>query len=43
MPHVANLDARRNRERVLAAGLEVLKAEGYAGLTTAKVSRIVGQ
>jgi AcrR family transcriptional regulator len=26
------------RERLLAAGLEVLKADGYAGLTTAKVA-----
>ena len=31
------------RERVLAAGLEVLKAEGYAGLTTAKVAARSGQ
>ena len=31
------------RERVLDAGLEVLKAEGYAGLTTAKVAARAGQ
>ena len=31
------------RERVLEAGLEVLKAEGYAGLTTAKVAARAGQ
>jgi TetR/AcrR family transcriptional repressor of bet genes len=31
------------RERVLQAGLEVLKAEGYAGLTTAKVAARSGQ
>lgn len=31
------------RERVLAAGMEVLKAEGYAGLTTAKVAARSGQ
>jgi AcrR family transcriptional regulator len=31
------------RERILAAGLEVLKAEGYAGLTTAKVAARSGQ
>ncbi len=31
------------RERVLAAGLEVLKADGYAGLTTAKVAARSGQ
>lgn len=31
------------RERVLDAGLEVLKAEGYAGLTTAKVAARSGQ
>jgi TetR/AcrR family transcriptional regulator, transcriptional repressor of bet genes len=31
------------RERVLEAGLEVLKAEGYAGLTTAKVAARSGQ
>ena len=31
------------RERILAAGLEVLKADGYAGLTTAKVAARSGQ
>jgi AcrR family transcriptional regulator len=31
------------RERILAAGLEVLKEEGYAGLTTAKVAARSGQ
>ena len=31
------------RERVLEAGLDVLKAEGYAGLTTAKVAARSGQ
>ena len=31
------------RERVLEAGFEVLKAEGYAGLTTAKVAARSGQ
>ena len=31
------------RERVLEAGLEVLKQEGYAGLTTAKVAARSGQ
>ena len=31
------------RERLLAAGLEVLKADGYAGLTTAKVAARSGQ
>ncbi len=31
------------RERVLQAGLDVLKAEGYAGLTTAKVAARSGQ
>ena len=31
------------RERILQAGLEVLKAEGYAGLTTAKVAARAGQ
>jgi TetR/AcrR family transcriptional repressor of bet genes len=31
------------RERVLQAGLEVLKADGYAGLTTAKVAARSGQ
>lgn len=31
------------RERVLQAGLDVLKAEGYAGLTTAKVAARAGQ
>ena len=31
------------RDRVLEAGLEVLKAEGYAGLTTAKVAARSGQ
>jgi TetR/AcrR family transcriptional repressor of bet genes len=31
------------RERLLEAGLEVLKAEGYAGLTTAKVAARSGQ
>lgn len=31
------------RERVLEAGLEVLKAEGFAGLTTAKVAARAGQ
>jgi AcrR family transcriptional regulator len=31
------------RERVLAAGLEVLKADGYAGLTTAKVAARSGE
>jgi len=31
------------RERILAAGLEVLKSEGYAGLTTAKVAARSGQ
>ena len=31
------------RERVLEAGLEVLKADGYAGLTTAKVAARAGQ
>ena len=30
------------RERILAAGLEVLKAEGYAGLTIAKVAARAG-
>ncbi len=31
------------RERVLEAGLEVLKEDGYAGLTTAKVAARAGQ
>ena len=31
------------RERILAAALDVLKAEGYAGLTTAKVAARSGQ
>lgn len=31
------------RERVLEAGMEVLKADGYAGLTTAKVAARSGQ
>ena len=31
------------RERILAAGLEVLKSEGYAGLTMAKVAARSGQ
>ena len=31
------------RERVLEAGLEVLMADGYAGLTTAKVAARSGQ
>jgi AcrR family transcriptional regulator len=31
------------RERVLAAALEVLKSDGYAGLTTAKVAAASGQ
>jgi TetR/AcrR family transcriptional repressor of bet genes len=31
------------RERVLAAGLEVLKRDGYAGLTTAKVAARSGE
>jgi len=31
------------RERILAAALEVLKEEGYAGLTTAKVAARSGQ
>ena len=31
------------RERVLAAALDVLKADGYAGLTTAKVAARSGQ
>jgi AcrR family transcriptional regulator len=31
------------RERVLQAGLDVLKAEGYAGLTTAKIAARSGQ
>jgi AcrR family transcriptional regulator len=31
------------RERILAAAVEVLKAEGYAGLTTAKVAARSGQ
>ena len=31
------------RERVLAAGIEVLKSDGYAGLTTAKVAARSGQ
>lgn len=31
------------RERVLEAGLEVLKSDGYAGLTTAKVAARSGQ
>jgi AcrR family transcriptional regulator len=31
------------RERLLEAGLEVLKADGYAGLTTAKVAARAGQ
>jgi AcrR family transcriptional regulator len=31
------------RERILAAGLEVLKSDGYAGLTTAKVAARAGQ
>lgn len=31
------------RERLLAAGLEVLKADGYAGLTTAKVAARSGE
>jgi AcrR family transcriptional regulator len=31
------------RERILEAGLEVLKEEGYAGLTTAKVAARSGQ
>jgi AcrR family transcriptional regulator len=30
------------RERILEAGLEVLKAEGYAGLSVAKVAAIAG-
>ncbi|HEY1359799.1 MAG TPA: TetR/AcrR family transcriptional regulator [Thermoleophilaceae bacterium] len=31
------------RERILEAGLEVLKEEGYAGLTTAKVAARAGE
>jgi AcrR family transcriptional regulator len=31
------------RERVLAAGIDVLKSDGYAGLTTAKVAARSGQ
>ena len=31
------------RERILAAGLEVLKSDGYSGLTTAKVAARAGQ
>jgi AcrR family transcriptional regulator len=31
------------RERILDAGLEVLKADGYAGLTTSKVAALSGQ
>jgi AcrR family transcriptional regulator len=31
------------RERMLDAGMEVLKSEGYAGLTTAKVAARAGQ
>jgi AcrR family transcriptional regulator len=31
------------RERILEAGLEVLKAEGYAGLTVAKVAAASGE
>ncbi len=31
------------RERILEAGLEVLKAEGYAGMTTAKVAARSGE
>jgi AcrR family transcriptional regulator len=31
------------RERILEAGLEVLKSDGYAGLTTAKVAARSGQ
>lgn len=31
------------RERILKAGLEVLKAEGYAGMTIAKVSAAAGE
>jgi AcrR family transcriptional regulator len=31
------------RERILEAGLEVLKEDGYAGLTTAKVSARAGE
>jgi AcrR family transcriptional regulator len=31
------------RERILEAGIEVLKADGYAGLTTAKVAARSGQ
>ncbi|MEA2411721.1 MAG: hypothetical protein QOC77_2282 [Thermoleophilaceae bacterium] len=31
------------RRKVLDAGLSVLKAEGYAGLTTAKVAALAGQ
>jgi len=31
------------RERILEAGLEVLKAEGYAGLTIAKVAAAAGE
>jgi AcrR family transcriptional regulator len=31
------------RERILAAGLEVLKSDGYAGLTTAKVAARASQ
>ncbi len=31
------------RERILAAGLEVLKAEGYAGLSIAKVAATAGE
>lgn len=31
------------RERILAAGLDVLKADGYAGLTTAKVAARAGE
>ena len=31
------------RERILAAGLETLLADGYAGLTTAKVAVRAGE
>ena len=31
------------RERLLEAGLEVLKSDGYAGLTIAKVAARAGQ
>ncbi len=49
MAPASDLPARRGRpssgarERILAAALDVLKTEGYAGLTTAKVAARSGQ